>query len=670
MRNSDPIFFPGTSYDLSLRQQMERNYQDSIANLQVQWQEADMDQRSFLGDPDIWNILFPLGASRRRKMFTFNIIHAMVQSTSGRQRQNRKSTIAIPVHNEAQKTSDQLTKCLYHVDDKSGFNLILSDAFEQGALVQGFGLIGFYPDFTTDPVSPDIKCRYIDMKSVLMDAYFRQKDLSDCRFIWTRQYMAKDEAKRFYSKFAEEIDNVPTGNPPRDDKFYYMPENIGLTTYNLIAFDEYWYQSTREAYFAVDSLTEESTMIDGDEEDIRLIKSSMGDQIQIVKKWIPTVRRAILVNSVCMVDEVRPWGLDRYPFAGVYGNFNPDTMYFNYKFKGQVRDVRDAQYLFNLRKVCDLDILSSQQQGLKVKKGALLQPDDSLNAGNGRVLVINETNQMTDVEPMQIIPPSPVMLQMEDMLKGVMREIVGINEETVGAATNDVAGVLSALRQNAGLMTQQKYFDQLDETQKICGDIKICMIQNLWSYGKVKKVIGEEPTSEFDDKAFFKYSAKVVPGVLTETQQQLELAQIFELQQRFGDIFPFDEVIECMTIQNKDRIVEKMQKAQEQKQQQQQQAFQLQMQQMQVDNQTKMAYSQSQESLAQERIAKIQTDQATAIEKIRRSKTDEIESILSFIKTIKELQGMDLEQIRSGIEMIGMVEPKVEEEKAEQILQQ
>ena len=658
MRSADPIFWPSTEFNESLKQKMQKNYQDSISNLQIQWNQADLDQRCFLGDPDVWNILYPIGTSRRRKMFSFNLVHSTIQMVSGHQRRNRKATICIPVHKEVQKTADQLTKCLYYVHGKGAYQ-VYSDAFEQGALVQGFGLISIFPDFSHDPVSPEIKVRYVDFKSVLLDCYFREKDLSDCRYIWVRQYFSKEEAMAYYPEHKEEIQNVPLGTPPKDDKFYYMPENIGLNTTMLCAFDEYWYLSTREATFAIDTQTEETKEIEGDEEDIRVVMMELGNKIRLVKKTVQTVRRAILVNGVTMIDEERPYGLDRYPFVGVYGNFNPDTIYFDYKFKGMTRDMRDSQYLFNLRKVADLDILSAQQQGLKVKKGALLTPDDSLNTGHGRVLVINDKNQMSDVEPMQIIPPSPVMLQMEDMLKTVMREISGVNEELLGAAMDDKAGVLSMLRQGAGLTTLQKLFDQFDESQRQCGEIIIQMIQKLWTYGKVKSVIGEEPTQEFDDKAFFKYGAKIVQGALTDTQQQLELAQIFELQQRFPDTFPPDEVIEAMTIQNKDRIIEKIEANKKQMAEQQQQMQQMQMQQMQVENETKLAYAESQRGLAAERISRITTDVAVAEDKLKRAHNEDTASLLNMIKAIKELQGMDITHLQQQVQLLLSIQPEV-----------
>jgi hypothetical protein len=348
------------------------------------------------------------------------------------------------------------------------------------------------------------------------------------------------------------------------------------------------------------------------------------------------------------------------------GYFTPDTAYYNYKFKGIVRDMRDAQYIFNRTKVATHDILESQQQGLKVKKGSLVTPDDGMNQGNGRMLVLKETAQMSDVEPMVIIPPSPTMLQMEDMLQQVMGKISGINEELLGSAMDDKAGILSMLRQGAGLTTLQRLFDQCDESQRQCGNIILEMIQKNWTYNKIKMILGEEPTEEFDNKAFFKYGCKVVPGVLTETQQQLELGQLLNLRELYGPNAPpvlMDRIIDTMYIQNKDILKEGINKYQEAQSQQAQQMAQLQMQQLQVDNETKLAYAESQKGLAAERVAKIQTDKAVAEDKIRRAEQEDTASLLNLVKTLKELQSMDTSNLTAKIDMLNKINSLNFEEK-------
>ena len=214
----------------------------------------------------------------------------------------------------------------------------------------------------------------------------------------------------------------------------------------------------------------------------------MKNRMKVIKRPKPTVKRTIILNDRVLVDEENPYGLDCYPFVPVLGYFSPDTPYYAYKFRGIVRDMRDAQYLFNRRKVADLDILEAQQQGLKIEEGALVTPDDALNSGNGRVLT-TRAGMFDKVMPMEIHPPAPTMIQMEEMLHNIALEIAGANEELMGSAVDEKAGILSMLRQGAGLTRLQRLFDQLDESQRLLGDIIIEMIQKNWTYGKVRQVI-------------------------------------------------------------------------------------------------------------------------------------------------------------------------------------
>lgn len=660
MRNNDPIFYPSSQVDYELKAQREKNYSDSINILQTQWNQADIDQRFALGDQDLWAQIFPGVSASRRKIFNFNIINPILQSISGFQRQTRKSTVVIPVQNGAQKTADQLTKCLYYIHNMSGAYQVYSDAFEKGALTQGIGLVSLYKDMRDDPVSGDIKMRYVDFKSILIDPYFRRHDLSDCRFIWTRQFFDKEEAVRFFPHLEDKIMSISGGY--RDDKFYYMPEVYQIQFPNLIAIDEYWYLSVRDATYIVDTETNEMQEFEGDEEDMRVVNMRFGGRLKLEKRSKQTVRRQILANDVTIIDEENPYGIDRYPYVPFLGYFSPDTAYYALKFRGIVRDMRDAQYLFNRRKVSDLDILESQQQGIKMKKGALVTPDDSFNAGNGRVLVLREQAQMSDVEQMQIIPPSPVMLQMEEMLMNVAHRIAGVDPSAMGIDVDDKAGIISMMRHAATARNLQALFDNLDEAQRLCGEILIGMIQKNWTFTKISLVTGEEPAPEFDDKLFFKYGCKVIQSNLTETQNQLELAQLLHFRE-IGIPVPTESILKASTIQNKDELLQSIMQTEQQQARQQQQMAQLQMQQLQVDNETKLAYAHSQHGLANERTAKIRTDMAVAEDKLKRAEEESTASLLNLVKAIKELEDIDLSQIEKKLQILKNISPEIEEEK-------
>jgi len=647
---------------------MEKNYTDCINILQTQWYQADLDDRFTMGDQDLWGLIFPGVATYRRKIFNFNLVQGFISTASGNQRRNRKVSTCVPVFNASQKTADQFTKALYHVLGKSdGYN-VYSDVFEKGALTMGLGFCYSYIDQTSDIVSGDIKKRYIDMRSCLFDPYFRKKDMSDCRFWWMRTFFDRYEAATLYPELSDDILSLPRGSY-RDDKFYYMPEVYQIQFPNLIAFDEYWYLTSREATFIIDRKTEECQEWRGDDEQLRDImrgqfKDAEGNMVEGKKLFVvrkqpkPTVRRSIIINDRLLIDEASPYGIDRYPVTCCLGYFSPDTAYYAYKFRGISRDCRDSQYLFNRLKVNDLDQIEAQQMGIKMEKGALVTPDDALNQGNGRVLT-TQVGMFDKVEKLHIDPPSPVLLQMEEMLKDITQFISGVTPEMMGQEIDDKAGIITMLRQSASLTRMMPLFDNFDEFQRLDGDLTIEMIQNNYTFGKMKQILGEDPTAEFDNKLFYKYGCKVALGVLTETQQQLEAQQLMYVKEMGGPI-EWSDILPKLLIQNKDELLQRVKQREQAAAQQQQAATQLQMQQMQVDNETKMSYARSQDGLAQERVAKIQVDKALNAERIQRAQEDKSAGLLNIIKSLKEIQSIDIDQIEKAVGILNALKPQIE----------
>lgn len=663
MKNNDPLYWPSFGESEKMRQIMSNNYDRASPVLQTQWAQAEIDQRFAMGDADLWNTLFPSQIDVSRRVYNFNLINSTIQMISGFQRRNRKSSICIPIRNAMQQTSDQLTKCLFHVHDINNGYHVYSDGFEQGALIQGMGLIRYYLDTRYDPISPEIRMKYIDFKSVVIDPFFRCADLSDCRYIWTRQYMTKQECAAFYSKYYDQIMQLSPVTP--DEKFYYMPEIYQIQYSDLISVDEFHYQSQRKAKFLIDRETEETQEITFADEHVGRIMRAFPDRLTVVEKSVPTVSRCITLNNQILSDTVCPDGIDRMPFTATLGYFSPDTPYFSYKFKGVVRDLRDAQYLFTRRKLADLDILENQQQGLKIREGSLVTPKDALNAGHGRALFYKKGAHPDDIQPMPIIPPAPTMIQMEELLKELVNRISGVNETLLGTDMNDKAGIISAMRQSAGITTLTRLFDQMDLTQQLGGQIIIELIQKNWTYGKVKQVIGEEPSAEFDNKAFFKYGCKVVPGALTETQQQLQLQQLLHYREVTGIQIPDRVIIEASTLQNKNKLIEALEEQAQQQAAMAKEEHDLQMQQLDVDTKTKLAYAESQLGLAAERRNKIGLDAALNYERIQQAQTDKSTSLLNIVKAIKELQSIDIEHLQGYIDIMDRLQPDNAESQTE-----
>ena len=637
---------------------MEAFYAESITINQSFWAEADTDTRFMEGDQTLWNDLYGgnLPANRRRQ-FNFNRIRRVINMIGGHQRRNRKSTIVVPVENGDQITADQFSKIMLWIHNQEGVLETISDSFH-GALVTGLNLLQVWIDYRSDPVAGNIRVDNCSYNSFLIDPYFRKHDLSDCNSIWKRSFLTKRECISLLPDHATEILGL-IGNDSgtgRDGKFQYMPESYNYGMKNLLTYDEYYYRDYRTQKMLVDTQTGETMEWRSSNEDGLRDFLQVYPTVTVVEQEIPTVRLAIVVQGKVMYDGPNPMGIDSYPFVPVFAYYNPQMPYYPHRLQGVVRGLRDAQYLYNRRRVIELDILESQiNSGWKYKENALVNPKDVFLSGQGRGLALKEEAQMTDAE--QIVAPSipPSMIQLSELLAQEVSQISGVNEELLGSATDDKAGILSMLRQGAGLTTLQILFDQLDRSQKLLGKLCLDLIQTSFTPGKIKKILqGEEPSPQFYNKAFGRYDCVIEEGLNTETQKQMNFAQLLQLREA-GVPIPDDLLLDSATIQNKNKLVEAVRKNVEQVQQVQQMQQQVALEEQQARTELARSRAAADQGLGIERVSRVQENQALAEERRAAAVKDEEVGLLNLVKALKEIDQIDINQIEKLIALSNMV---------------
>ena len=639
--NLGPAYYDEKHKDILAR--MEAFYAESITINQSFWGEADTDTRFEVGDQTLWTDLYGNLPANRRKQFNFNRIRRVINMISGNQRKNRKSTIVVPVENADNETADQLTKVLIWCNNQESVLETISDSFH-GALVTGMNLLQVWLDYRTDPVSGNIKVDNCSYNSFLIDPYFRKADLSDCNAIWKRSFLTKRECISLLPGHAEEILGL-TGNDSgtgRDGKFQFMPESYNYGYKNLLTYDEFYYRDYRTQKMLIDSQTGETQEWKSEDKEALDLFLLQYPQITVVDQEVPTVRLAIVVQGKVMYDGPNPLGIDQYPFVPVLAYYNPQMPYFPQRIQGIVRGLRDAQYLYNRRRVIELDILESQiNSGWKYKESALINPKDVFLSGQGRGLALKDEANMSDVE--QIMPPQvpPSMIQLSELLAREVMEISGVNEELLGSADDAKAGVLSMLRQGAGLTTLQVLFDQLDRAQKQLGKIMIDIIQANFTPGKVKKILEDEPSDQFYNKSFGTYGAAVEEGLNTTTQRQMQFAQLLQLREA-GVPISTKDLLEASTIQGKNKIVENAQEQEQQQAQMQQMQMQSAMQEQQARSTLAHARAQADIGLYNERTSRVAENRALAIRQLHEANRDDEAATLDKVRALKELEDMDI----------------------------
>lgn len=541
----------------------------------------------------------------------------------------------------------------------------LSEAFE-GALTTGMNLLSTWVDFRSDPVNGDIRVDNVSYNSYLIDPYFQKMDLSDCNSLWTRKYLSRQQLKSLLPGREDEIDSMK-GWANRDGKFQFQPEAYNYGMQDLVLFDEFWYLDTRNQKMISDSITGECKEWRGQDEDLEDFLRRY-PEVVVINQEIPTVKLAIVVQGKVMYHGPNPLGIDRYPFTPVWGYYEPQIPYFPWRVQGVVRGLRDAQYLYNRRRIIELDILESQlTSGFIYKENALVNPKDVFLQGQGKGLAIKAEANITDVQRIEAPQVPPSMIQLSELLGQELQQISGVNEELLGSAEDDKAGILATLRQGAGLTTLQTLFDHLDRSQKMLGELHMEIIQSNWTPGKVQRILNEQPSEQFYNRAFGKYDCVVEEAPLTSTQKQLALQKALYLRE-IGVPVPTEYLIKHMNLPDKEELIQTV-VAQEQMQSQlQMQQAQTQMQEMQVANTMVVAEANAKNALAAERANKVRLDAALSAERIQRADEDRTAAALNLIKAIKEIQGMDLDQLERGLRMVQSVR-ETHEEKSEPVMQ-
>ena len=165
--------------------------------------------------------------------------------------------------------------------------------------------------------------------------------------------------------------------------------------------------------------------------------------------------------------------------------------------------------------------------------------------------------------------------------------------------------------------------------------------------GLVRRIINEEPSSQFYDRFFGSFDCQVEEGANTATQKQLQFGQMLHLKE-IGVPIPTSELIKASTLQNKNDLIQAIE-AQEQQQQQ--------MQQMQA--QMEMQRNQASAEMMQ---SKAMLDQASMTEKYASANANVARGTLDEVKAIKELEQMDLQTIDQWLNLTDRVKQELDQQ--------
>jgi len=565
-------------------------------------------------------------SQQNRDPLVFNKAKRVVRLVEGFQRKHRLALKVDPVEGSDDKTAEQLTGCLMWVLQYANAYNVLSDTFSGGSLKTGLNLINIYVDYSEDPINGDIKYKRIPYNKFLLDPNFTERDLSDCTYLLRREYFARETCMGLLPGKEKQIMDIAAKG--KDNKFSYYAPPTDLRGDNYLRYDEFWVQKYKPIYTLVDRRTGAWDQKELTEKRAALLRQLLPG-VSIEKGYKKVVELRLMIEGEIFYVGDDPGGLEEYPYVPMLGFWEPEERTSNLRLQSLIRCVRDPQDETNKRRVKMLDLLDTQiSSGFKAEENAVVDPSALYQAGQGRV-IFTKVGKFEKVMPLQSGDIPAGLFRLQELMDQDIIEIPGANDEMFGAPqSQDVrqAGILSKLRQAAGLTVLQDLFDNYRLAKRLVGRKSIKLIQANFTNAKVKRIIAEEPTKQFSDKKFGKYDCVPVEGVLSDSQRQMYYTELRSIKADGGPI-PWSAIMDAAPVQYKSKLNQFMK--------QEEQAA-----------QKEMQFQKLMEKLTASLMqAKTARDIESAREKTSQAVENKANAALDRIKAAKEIGSMDVDKL-------------------------
>ncbi len=575
--------------------------------------------------------------NKRRNALVFNKLKRILKIVSGYQRKNRLSYKVDP--NEGSDTNDASiwSQVLQDVMRRSrGYN-VMSDAFEQGALKTGLNLVEPWLDYSTDPLNGEIKYTRIPHNRCLLHPSFTKRDLSDCPEVLRREWVSKSAAKVIAPSFAKEIDKFKT-RPAQDNKYITSSFNENLLHSDLLRYDEHWVRVFKPVTVFFDTTNGRMFRFEGTEKDAREVKRQF-PFLEMIKRYERDVEVTMFIEDEEVYHGPDPLGTKDYRFVPVIGYFDSEYIELDRKLQGIIRDLIDPSREINKRRNKNLDILDSQlNTGYIAEEKAVINKESLYQTGQGGVIYLKQQPGRSIEERLtKIVPPDvpPGNLEMQKTMDNDLIEIAGANNELLGMADkNDVeiAGVLAKIRTGQALTTLQDLFDNYAASKELVGLKTMAIVRNNWDAEKIHRITNRQPSQNFFDSDMAQHDLTVTEGVLTDSQHQMQMAQLIGMK-RAGINIPDSAIIQASNLERKDelaKIVDEQAKAG-------QQAQQVQTQVTQAAIASTMAKAKKDTASAEESSAKADLNKILGIKEAASIERDNLMAGISIAKEIDEI---------------------------------
>ncbi len=511
--------------------------------------------------------------SRSEKVSNVNIVRNVVRLLTGHQRATRKQLV---LQNDS--SDEQLQKSV----DFYGFALeklllgaqayeTISTAFEENVSygLSAISIAGTYDNFCALP--------FLSSNLIFDENFFDTGDFNSCDFVGSRSRVSRSETAVNYP---EQIEEIANSTPVSFNESSFYPRH------SFIQDDFYrWKMSPYVQIISSEQTWEVQKNSDYHKSVIRkLILSGIEFREKEIRKKLPWVKK--FVNGVEVFDKTYPHLPDCLPIKALYANIlNPYSNFNDSRtgdcIQGLVRELRDLQAMMG-RVTGSIDsILDSRKiSGWAYSQGSVSEDDVNSLERYGNIPLQDKDARLERLTPVEIPQTYTGFL---DQLTALSK-ITGANEELFGVSENETA-LTAMLRQSAGLITLNKYFDQLDHATKYIGQIALKEMFQFDPFVLSSIVKKPFPTTSITENMI---RVEIEEGMNSDLQKRRKFSQLVELFQ-MGILEDRAIILKNAPLQNLSELQETLVAQQQIQQKKEQEEAKIQTVQLQKENELSLA---------------------------------------------------------------------------------
>ena len=536
--------------------------------------EAQIDTEMYLGAQ---NSQDDEAFARRtgRPIFVINKMKRQVKLLSGYEIRNRHILKMAPIGNEDSEVARQHTAMITQQMMLFGGYGTMSACFKMGQLVSGGNLMEIHRDRLGF-----FRYSRLAYNQFLLDPALTQVDLSDCTYYQTGRYMHNSVAKQLLPEGADKIDKIPCGQGI--SRWDYNHNHGYARQHKMRLYEEYWRRETDFEDTVISRLTaqeipyKELVKRHGDKNRVNYLieKSKLPNGSPALSRYqkpVNKIRLTIFIDSEPVWNELNPLALDDYNIVWFPGEWVPEMDREELKLQPFVRILRDPQKARNRRINQTIDLVESQLTTYRmVKEGALKNPKDVFQAGQGKVIEVREDfeGSLTDAfwqAPTPDIPPG--FFQLLEVMDREETDVGGMNEEIFGTDTGDIPAILSRFRTGQALTGHQGIFEGFRIAKQQVGR-KQARLNQIWQDPiRVQRMINETPVPGFYKDDMVYYDCVPTEGTLTDSQQQSNMKELTEIRTLYPDaaeVITISDIIEASNLQKKPEFMKRLKQREQQ----------------------------------------------------------------------------------------------------------